>query len=83
VLYFLLKCKAMAEATVSSKNQIVIPREARKALGVKPGDTVLVTTQGNRVIVIEKPKSPRAAIRGLGKGLYSAGHLKKERESWD
>jgi AbrB family looped-hinge helix DNA binding protein len=28
----------MAEATLSSKNQIVIPGEAREALGVKPGD---------------------------------------------
>ena len=79
----MLKCKAMAEATVSSKNQIVIPREARKAAGVKPGDKLIVTTIGDRIIVMEKPKSPRAAIRGLGKGLYSPGHLKKERESWD
>src|ERR1035437_3171007 len=31
-LYNLLKCKAMAEATLSTKNQIVIPREAREAL---------------------------------------------------
>jgi len=38
----------MAEATVSSKNQIVIPREARKALGLKPGDKVLFTVLGNR-----------------------------------
>ena len=27
----------MTEATLSTKNQIVIPREAREALGVKPG----------------------------------------------
>ena len=28
----------MAEAKLSSKNQIVIPLEARKALGLKPGE---------------------------------------------
>ena len=31
-LYVLLKCKAIAEVTLSAKNQIVIPREAREAL---------------------------------------------------
>src|SRR5580693_1088270 len=37
-LYFLVECKAMVQATLSSKNQIVIPKEAREALGLKPGD---------------------------------------------
>ncbi len=41
----------MAEITLSSKNQIVIPREAREALGVKPGDKLLVVVPGIRVIV--------------------------------
>ena len=73
----------MAEATISSKNQMVIPREAREALGVKPGDRILVVVRGNRVIVLQKPKSHHAAIRGLARGLYSRGHLQKERQSWD
>ena len=30
----------MPEATLSVKNQIVIPREAREALGLKPGPEV-------------------------------------------
>ncbi len=73
----------MAEATLSSKNQVVIPREARKALGLKPGDKLLFTVMGDRLIVIEKPKSFAAALRGLGRGLYPPDYLKKERESWD
>ncbi|MGA2609567.1 MAG: AbrB/MazE/SpoVT family DNA-binding domain-containing protein [Terriglobia bacterium] len=73
----------MVEATISSKNQMVIPREAREALGVKPGDRILVVVRGNRVIVLQKPKSHHAAIRGLARGLYSGGHLQKERQSWD
>jgi AbrB family looped-hinge helix DNA binding protein len=73
----------MAEATISSKNQIVIPLEARKALGLKPGDKVLFTVLGNRVLIMEKPKSFRTALRGLGRGLYPPDYLKKERESWD
>lgn len=82
-LYLVLKCKAMAEATLSSKNQIVIPREAREALHLKPGDKILVVVRGDRVIVLQKPKSHRAAIRGLARDLYSSDHVQKERESWD
>ena len=73
----------MAEATLSSKNQIVIPRDARQALNLKPGDRVLVVTRGDRVIVLQKPKSYRAAIRGLACGRYPAGYLEKERRSWE
>jgi len=73
----------MAEATVSSKNQIVIPREARQALDIKPGDKVLVVVRENGVLVLQKPKCFHAAIRGLGKRRYPKGYLKKEREAWD
>jgi plasmid stabilization system protein ParE len=38
VVYFMLQSKPMMETTLSAKNQIVIPREARKALRLKPGD---------------------------------------------
>jgi AbrB family looped-hinge helix DNA binding protein len=71
------------EATLSSKNQIVIPREAREKLGVKAGDKLLVVVQGDRVIVLQKPKSYPEAIRGMGRGMYPDGYLEKERQSWD
>lgn len=73
----------MAQAKLSSKNQIVIPREAREALGVKAGDQLLVVVRGERLIVLEKPKDLHKAIRGIGKGLYGDGYLAKERKSWD
>ncbi|HKI11081.1 MAG TPA: AbrB/MazE/SpoVT family DNA-binding domain-containing protein [Candidatus Acidoferrum sp.] len=73
----------MAEATLSSKNQIVIPREARKRMGLKPGDKLLVVMKGEDMIVLRKPKSYRTAITGIGRGLYSTDYLKKERESWE
>jgi AbrB family looped-hinge helix DNA binding protein len=73
----------MAEATLSTKNQIVIPREAREALQLKAGDRLLVVVRGDRIIVMERPKSPHAAIRGLSRGGYPKGYLRKERQSWD
>ena len=73
----------MPQATLSAKNQIVIPREARQALRVKAGDTLLVVVRGDRVIVLQKPKEHNAAIRGLGADVYPGGYLQKERKSWD
>jgi AbrB family looped-hinge helix DNA binding protein len=81
-LYFLLKCKAMAESTLSAKNQIVIPKEAREALGVKAGDRLFIVVRGTRVIVLQKPKSPHAALRGLARQAYPESYLEKERQSW-
>lgn len=73
----------MAEATLSAKNQIVIPREAREALGLKPGDKIMVVVRGNRILLLQKPKSYHAAIRGLARGAYPKDYLKKERDSWE
>ena len=73
----------MTEATLSTKNQIVIPREAREALGLKAGDRLLVVTRGARVIVLQKPASPHTAIRGISRGVYPRQYLDKERKSWD
>ena len=70
----------MAEATLSSKNQIVIPREAREALQIKPGDKLIIRALGGKVLILEKPKSYHRAI--LGRGSYPKDYLKKERESW-
>ena len=73
----------MAEVTLSSKNQIVIPREAREALGVSAGDKLLVVVRGNTVIVIPRPKSWTDVITGIAEGLYPADYLATERASWE
>ncbi len=73
----------MTTAKLSSKNQIVIPREAREALHLKPGDQILVVVRGSKLILLPKPKSYSAAIRGLAPNLYGRDYIKKERESWE
>jgi AbrB family looped-hinge helix DNA binding protein len=70
----------MAEATISSKNQIVIPREA---LGLRAGDKVLVVVRGKRVLVLQRPRSHREAIRGLAGTAYPFKHLQEERDTWE
>jgi AbrB family looped-hinge helix DNA binding protein len=69
------------QVKLSSKNQIVIPREAREALGAKPGSRLLVVVRNGTVILTTKPKDYATAIRGLAKSFPSK-YLKKERESW-
>jgi len=77
-----LECKAMSEVTLSSKNQIVIPREAREALDLKPGDKILIQVRAGKVLLLEKPTSYAEALRGLAKKTYPKHYLKKERDSW-
>ena len=73
----------MPEAKLSSKNQIVIPREARNVLGLKAGDRLLVVVRGDTVVLLPKPSKYHKAIGGIGKGLYPPGYAQKERESWE
>ena len=73
----------MAKATLSSKNQIVVPREAREALGVQAGDELLIVVRGDTVIILPRPKSFTKALGGLDKVASPADYLKHERESWD
>jgi AbrB family looped-hinge helix DNA binding protein len=72
----------MCEVKLSAKNQIVIPREIRHALGVKAGDRLLVVPRGDTVILLRKPKRYSKAIAGIGKKIYGADYLTQERESW-
>lgn len=67
---------------LSSKNQIVLPKEARKAMGVKGGDELLVVVKDGLTLVMPKPKRYARAIRGIGKRAYPARYLKQERQAW-
>jgi AbrB family looped-hinge helix DNA binding protein len=73
----------MAEAKLSSRNQIVVPREAREALGVRAGDKLLIAVRGNTVVILPRPNSWTKALRGLATKPYPEGYLKEERDSWD
>jgi AbrB family looped-hinge helix DNA binding protein len=73
----------MTEATISSKNQIVVPKEVRVALGLKPGDKLLIAVRGKTMVLLPKPKDHLKALYGAARGLYGDDYLRKERESWD
>lgn len=61
------------KARITSKGQVTIPRDVRRALGVRPGDALLFESgkTGVRVRPVRK-ESPFASYRGIGNpGLVS------------
>ena len=72
----------MAVQRLSSKNQIVIPKQARQAMGVKSGDELLVVVKDDLTLVMPKPKRYARGLKGLAKGTYSSHYLKRECRSW-
>ncbi|HEX9627379.1 MAG TPA: AbrB/MazE/SpoVT family DNA-binding domain-containing protein [Acidiferrobacterales bacterium] len=57
----------MTTVTVSPKFQVVIPRHAREALGIRPGQKVQVVVYEGRVefIPVKKPRKMRGFLRGI------------------
>lgn len=60
----------MANQGRSSKDQIVIPKEASQAMGVKGGDELLVVVQDDLTLVMPNPKRYAKALYGFAKGTY-------------
>jgi AbrB family looped-hinge helix DNA binding protein len=57
----------MATVTVSPKYQVVIPLEAREALGIRPGQKIEVVVYEGRLefIPVAEPKEMRGFLRGI------------------
>ena len=57
----------MKTVTISSKYQLVIPRDVREALSIKPGDKVQVLNYANRIelVPMKKIKSMRGFLKGI------------------
>lgn len=59
---------------ISSKNQIVVPKEAREALALEPGERLMVRVRDDGVIEMErKPRDLPGEMRGLFAGLPGEG----------
>jgi AbrB family looped-hinge helix DNA binding protein len=62
--------------TVSSKYQVVIPEEIRKATGIKPGQKVEIITYGDHMAIVPVP-DPKS-MRGFLKGAKLTGYRDKK-----
>jgi AbrB family looped-hinge helix DNA binding protein len=72
----------MPVVRLSSKNQIVLPKEAREAMCLKGKDELLVVVKAGITIIMPKPEDYSQAVSSLGKGIYGPEHVRKERRSW-
>jgi AbrB family looped-hinge helix DNA binding protein len=74
----------METAKMSTKNQIVVPKQMREALGVKAGDEIMFIARQGFVYLLPKPKSFVEVLKGKAtEGLrYPRNYLRKERKSW-
>ena len=57
----------MNTVTVSSKYQVVIPKEIRDRIDLKVGSTMEVITYGNRIELV--PIQPIKNLKGIFKGI--------------
>ncbi|MEX2240176.1 MAG: AbrB/MazE/SpoVT family DNA-binding domain-containing protein [Burkholderiales bacterium] len=67
---------------MSSKNQVVIPQEARRKLGVGPGARLLVLVKDDRIVFMPEPRDFVKRSSGRHKGAWGKGYLERERRAW-
>lgn len=75
----------MPEVTVSSKGQIVIPKELREELELKAGKKVAIQEVDGVLILIPVPRDPVEKLHGLTEGIFrkeSVKVLRELREEW-
>ena len=70
----------MPVVKTSSKGQLVIPKQVRDKLGIKPGKKVVLKVVGDHAEIIPLPDDPIKYMRGILKGGPSlADELLEER----
>lgn len=67
----------MAVVTVSSQFQVVIPKEIREQLGLRPGQKVEAFAVGGRIELV--PLEPIEGLRGFLKGTENSFRREEDR----
>lgn len=76
-----------AASRLTSKCQVTVPRDIRKALHLEPGNLVYFTVEGGQAVLRSAPESHTLALRGLGREVWrklggADRFLQDERDSW-
>lgn len=61
----------MSVAQITPKGQILVPKNLRQKLGLKPGKKVHLAEDDGRLILTPVPSDPIEAATGFLKGKYS------------
>lgn len=77
----------MLSIKVSTKHQVVVPAEARRALGIKAGDRLDVEVTPDAIVLRPRTRGAGARLRGLGKeawrGVDPVDYVRELRQEWD
>jgi AbrB family looped-hinge helix DNA binding protein len=78
----------MVSVKVSTKQQISLPSEARRRLGIKAGDRLTVEVVDDTLILRRRPDRPSERLAGIGRhiwdGVDPVERIRKMRdEEWD
>jgi len=65
----------MARAVISPKYQIVIPKEIRERMDLRPGQVVSLIERDGLVTLV--PQRPIAELRGIARGASYEGYRDK------
>jgi len=68
----------MNTTTVSSKFQVVIPKETREEIGLKAGTVMEVIAYGSRIELI--PVQPMKNLKGIFKGIDTEINREDDRQ---
>ncbi len=67
----------MTVVTVSPKYQVVIPKDVREHLGIRPGQKIQALVYGDRIELV--PLRQPAELRGLLKGVENSFQREPDR----
>lgn len=79
----------MKPAKLSSKHQIVVPRDVREKMNLRAGENVYIyVVDENRAVIVKQPEDHVSALEGLGQEVWSSlgggdQYIREERSSWD
>lgn len=79
------------QTLVNVKYQVVIPKEARRKINLKPGQKMDVEVVGEKVLLskaqskkkLKWPEDYYKKLGGIWEGVDIDKYLEKERNSWD
>ncbi len=67
----------MPAVTLSAKYQLVIPKEIREALDLRPGQKIQVFREGNLVTLVPVPSIQ--SLRGMARGMDTTVEREEDR----
>jgi AbrB family looped-hinge helix DNA binding protein len=71
-----LELVRMSQTKVSSKYQLVIPKDIRSSAGVRVGQKFQVIAKGGIITLV--PDKPISAMRGFVRGIRTTGFREKK-----